>query len=135
MPHFYQNRVGSSSSSNSQRSAAVNPNDMDLSNVNHDDVIKAPTFHEEEPSSSSSSSSSQSDMMREFNRMKSELKKFQTEAAISALGSSSSSSSRVQVSKEEYDYCFKNRLCLKCKKANHMAKDCRSKYQALNLNQ
>ena len=135
MPHFYQNRGNSSSSSSSQRNATANSNDMDLSN---DDVIRAPTFHEEESSSSSSSSSSSQldNMMREFNRMKGELKKYQTEAAISALGSSSSnsSSSRVQVSKEEFEYCFKNRLCLKCKKANHMAKDCRSKYQALNLN-
>lgn len=133
MPHFYQNRGGASSSSHTQRSAAANPNDMDLSNINQDDTIKSLTFHEEE---SSSSSPAQTDMMREFHRMKGELKKFQAEAAISALGSSSSSSSsRVQVSKEEFEYCFKNRLCLKCKKPNHTAKDCRSKYQALNLNQ
>lgn len=134
MSHFYnQNRSGSNSSS--QRGAAASSsNDMDLSNINQDD-IRPPTFHDEDSSSSSSSSSGQSEMVREFNRMKNELKKFQTEAAISALGSSSSSaSSRVQVSKEEFEYCFKNRLCLKCKKSNHVAKDCRSKYQALNLN-
>ena len=128
--HFYQNRNGNGSSS-SNRHATTGPSDMDLSAINHDE-IKVPTFHEEE---SSSSSPGQTDMIREFNRMKSELKKFQTEAAISALGSSSSSSSssRVQVSKEEFEYCFKNRLCLKCKKPNHMAKDCRSKYQPLNM--
>ena len=71
-----------------QRNATASSNDMDLSAINQDDSIRPPTFHEEE---SSSSSSGQSEMMREFNRMKNELKKFQTEAAISALGSSSSS--------------------------------------------
>lgn len=129
MPHFYQNRSGTSSSS--QRSAAASSsNDMDLSNINEDDSVRPPVFHDEP-----SSSSSESERMREFNRMKNELKKYQADSSISALGSSSSSSSsRTPVSKEEFDYCFKNRLCLKCKKANHVAKDCRSKYQPLNLN-
>jgi hypothetical protein len=79
--------------------------------------------------------------MRELGRMKVELKKFQTQASISALGSSASSSSsssnsgtRVSVSKEEFDHCWKNRLCLNCKKASHVARDCRSKYQPLRLN-
>jgi hypothetical protein len=132
---FYQNRNGSSSSSSSsQRSTTSSSNDMDLSNINQDDVVKSPTFHDDP---SLSSSSSELDMIREFNRMKVELKKYQTDAAISALGSSSTSSSssfRTPVSKEEFEYCFKNRLCLKCKKSNHVAKDCRSKYQPLNLN-
>lgn len=122
--HFYQSRNGASSSS--QRNTTASSSDhMDLSVINQDDSIKPPTFHEEESSPSSGSA----DMIREYNRMKIELKKFQTEAAISALGSSSSS--RVQVSKEEYAHCWQNRLCLNCKKPNHIAKDCRSKYQPL----
>ena len=125
--HFYQNRNGASSSS--QRNTTASSSDhMDLSAINQDDSIRPPTFHEEESSPSSGSN----DMMREFNRMKNELKKFQTEAAISALGSSSSSSSsRVQVSKEEFEHCWKNRLCLNCKKPNHTAKECRGKFQPL----
>jgi hypothetical protein len=75
--HFYQSRNGNGLSS-SNRHATTGPSDMDLSAINHDE-IKAPTFHEEE---SSSSSPGQTDMIREFNRMKSELKKVQTEAAI-----------------------------------------------------
>jgi hypothetical protein len=116
------------------RTHAASSNDMDLSNINHDgqDDVKPPVFHEED----SSSSSSNNEMMREFNRMKNEIKKYQTQAEISAIAGSSSSSSsaqpgRVHVSKEEFDYCFANRLCLKCKKPNHRAVDCRSKYQPL----
>lgn len=131
--HFFQNRNGTSTTSNSQRSttASSTSSDMDLSAI-HQEEVKFPNFHEEEPSSTASGPTDMH-MMREFNRMKNELKKFQTEAAISALGSSSSSSSsRIQVSKEEFDYCWKNRLCIKCKKPNHKAKECRGKYQPLN---
>ena len=127
---------------------------MDLSNLNYHneqggyDDVKLPVFHEEDGSSSASSaSSSYGDVMRELNRMKAELKKYQAtqaaESQISAIGSSpklnpslrpqtsSNQSSRVQVSKEEFDYCFSNRLCLKCKKPNHRAAECRGKYQPL----
>ena len=124
------------SASAAPRASASSSNDMDISNVNHDgsaDEVRPPVFHEEDASVSSSTSG---DMTRELNRMRNELKKYQTQAAISAIGSSSSSSGssstgRVQVSKEEFDYCFANRLCLKCKKPNHRAVDCRSKYQPL----
>jgi len=115
------------------RAHAANSNDMDISNVNHNnqDDVKPPVFHEEDTPSSSSNN----ELMREFHRMKNEIKKHQTQAEISAIGSSSSSNSaqsgRVQVSKEEFDYCFANRLCLRCKKPNHRAVDCRSKYQPL----
>ena len=119
--------------SSAPRAHAASSNDMDISNVNHNnqDDVKPPVFHEEDTPSSSSNN----ELMREFHRMKNEIKKHQTQAEISAIGSSSSSNSaqsgRVQVSKEEFDYCFANRLCLKCKKPNHRAVDCRSKYQPL----
>lgn len=131
-------------------------NDMDISNVDSSATViedygekSSSSYQEEESESSISSASSSgpsSEMMREFNRMKSELKKFQTQAAISALGSSSSSSpsssssrtggnhaGRVPVTKEEFDYCFKNRLCIKCKKTGHVSRDCRGKVQPLNM--
>jgi Ty3 transposon capsid-like protein len=117
--------------------AAANSNDMDISNVNDHslDDVRPPVFHEDD--SASSSSVAAVDMTRELNRMKTELKKYQTQAAISAIGSSSSSSSAAQsgrvpgLSKEDFDYCFTNRLCLKCKKPGHRAAECRSKYQPL----
>jgi hypothetical protein len=130
--YSYSHRVGNGNSA-PRASSASNPTDMDISNINHDDV-RPPTFHEEDGSTSSSSSSSNSEVMREFNRMKGELKKYQAQAEISAIGSSSTSaaqSGRVQVSKEEFDYCFANRLCIKCKKPNHRAAECRGKYQPL----
>lgn len=134
--YSYSHRAGNGSSA--PRASASSSTDMDISNINHDDV-RPPTFHEEDgstmPSSSSSSSSSNhGEVMREFNRMKNELKKYQAQAEISAIGSSSTSaaqSGRVQVSKEDFDYCFANRLCLKCKKPNHRASECRGKYQPL----
>lgn len=127
------------SSASSRASASSSSSDMDISNVNHDgtiDEVRPPVFHEEDPTASSPTAG---DITRELNRMRNELKKYQTQAAISAIGSSSASSSssgsaqsgRVQVSKEEFDYCFANRLCLKCKKPNHRASECRGKYQPL----
>ena len=140
LSYFYNaaSRSGVSNSS-SQRVASSSSNDMDLSNIStdgsNDEMVRSPVFHEEESSISSVSSSSVD--MREYNRMKVELKKYQAEAAISAIGSSSSSSStsskRTPVSKEEFDYCMKNRLCIKCKKPNHIATNCYSKYQPLKL--
>lgn len=139
--YSYNSRSSTNSGSSASRTSASSSNDMDLSNVNYDiqdDYVKSPVFHEEDGSSSSSSISSvNNEVMKEFHRMKSELKKYQAQAEISAISSSSSSSTgsnrsnRVQVSKEEFDYCFANRLCLKCKKPNHRAADCRSKYQPL----
>ena len=142
VPQYSYNSRSTNSGSSASRtwSSASSSNDMDLSNVNYDiqdDYVKPPVFHEEDGSSSSSSISSVNhEVMREFHRMKSQLKKYQAQAEISAISSSSSStgsnhSNRVQVSKEEFDYCFANRLCLKCKKPNHRAADCRSKYQPL----
>ena len=138
---YFYNGVSRSgvSNSSSQRATSSSSNDMDLSNINtessNDEMVRSPgpVFHEEESSISSASSSSID--MREYNRMKVELKKYQAEAAISAIGSSSSStpSKRTPVSKEEFDYCMKNRLCIKCKKPNHIATNCYSKYQPLKL--
>jgi hypothetical protein len=129
----YTHRVGNGSSV-PRAASASSSTDMDISNVNHEsdghDDVKPPMFHEEDGSSSSSANGG---IMREFNRMKAELKKYQTQAEISAISSSTSStpSGRVQVSKEDFDYCFANRLCLKCKKPNHRAAECRGKYQPL----
>ena len=85
---FYRSNTAGNGSS-SQRAATAESNDMDLSNVNGDDStdesLRPPVFHEEE-SSSSSAPGSQDNMMREFNRMKAEVKKYQAEAAISAFG-------------------------------------------------
>lgn len=125
-------RNAGAGSSSAPRAHAASSNDMDISNVNHDggqDDVKPPVFHEEDTPSSSANN----EIMREFHRMKNEIKKYQTQAEISAINSSPRSvqSGRVQVSKEEFDYCFANRLCLKCKKPNHRAVDCRSKYQPL----
>jgi hypothetical protein len=124
-------------------------NSMDLSMLDHGDQSNdevessGPVFHgeEESPSSSSAVSKSQiSSLMREFNKMKNEVKKFQTQSSISALGASAASSSssssgggrtRVPVSKEEFEHCWSNRLCLKCKKPGHIARDCRSTMQNL----
>jgi hypothetical protein len=142
VPQYNYSSRSTNSGSSASRTGASSSNDMDLSNVNYDnqdEYVKPPVFHEEDGSSSSSSSSSANhEVMREFHRMKSELKKYQAQAEISAISSSSNSTStgshhpnRVQVSKEEFDYCFANRLCLKCKKPNHRAVDCRSKYQPL----
>jgi hypothetical protein len=140
-PQYYQsyNRTGASSS---RPAASGNGDAMDISNITTvgvgEDSVR---FHREEDDSPPPTDPAS--VLREYNRMKVELKKFQAQAAISALGSaaaassSSSSSSnrsstRIPVSKEEFDYCWKNRLCLKCKKPNHAARDCRSAYQPLN---
>ena len=142
-PLFYNSYNRSNTGGNgssSQRAATAGSSDMDLSNVNGDDStdesLRPPVFHEEE-TAPSSAPGSQVNMMRELNRMKAEVKKYQAQAAISAFGSSSSSSSsssaRTPVSKEVFDYCWKNRLCLKCKKPGHVASECRSKVQPLNL--
>ena len=93
--YSYNSRSTNSGSSAFSRTSASNSNDMDLSNVNYDiqdDYVKPPVFHEEDGSSSSSSISSVNhEVMKEFHRMKSELKKYQAQAEISAISSSSSS--------------------------------------------
>jgi len=141
----YSNRSTNSGNSTTRMSAPSSADSMDLSNVNydnHDDYhVKPPGIHEEVesfPSPMASISSVNNEVMKEFHRMKTELKKYQVQAEVSAINSSSTSSStgsnrsdRVQVSKAEFDHCFANRLCLKCKKPNHRAADCRSKYQPL----
>lgn len=130
-PQYFQyNRGGGSSSRAAPTSSS---SDMDLTNINNVSGEEEVKFHMEEDSPSPPN-----DMMREFNRMKGELKKYQAQAAISALGSAAAASSssvaksRVPVSKEEFDHCWKNRLCLNCKKPNHRASECRGTYKPLN---
>ena len=131
-PQYYQYNRGSSSSSRAAPTSSSS--DMDLSNINNAAGEEEVKFHMSEEESSPPLSN---DVMREFNRMKGELKKYQTQAAISALGnaaavSSSAAKSRVPVSKEEFEHCWKNRLCLNCKKPNHRASECRGTYKPLN---
>jgi hypothetical protein len=134
LPQSYSSKFGSNNHSNlnAPRAASSNSSDMDISSIESES--KLPVFHyDDEDSTSISSASSSSDMMKEFNRMKSELKKYQVQDAISAVSNNNSNTnpSRINVSREEFEYCWKNRLCLKCKRPNHKAIDCRSKYQPL----
>jgi Ty3 transposon capsid-like protein len=137
LPQSYSSKFSNNHSNAPRAASSSGSTDMDISNINieNDNNVKPPVFHyDEEDSTSISSASSSSDIMKEFNRMKSELKKYQVQDAISALNNNSgsnSSSSRINVSKEEFDHCWKNRLCLKCKKPNHKAVNCHGKYQPL----
>jgi hypothetical protein len=40
--------------------------------------------------------------------------------------SSASGHTRVPISKDEFERCWSNRLCLKCKKPGHIARECRT---------
>jgi hypothetical protein len=121
---------------------AESDNNMDLTMIEYSSGDEAEPSgpvgnaeHESVSSSSSAPKSQISSLMREFQKMKAEVKKFQTQASISALANSagrasspggSGGSRRVAVSKEEFDHCWNNHLCLKCKKPGHIARDCSS---------
>lgn len=128
--------VRSYTGSSSYRSAPPSEVAMDLSNLasgEAEDQFTPPTFHEEEPESVSSLPTA---FLREYQEMKAAIQKLtaqqRVQQSLSAVvgrakksSSSSSKGSRVPgISNDEFRRCWDNRLCLLCKKPDHIAANC-----------
>ena len=126
------------SGNSSHRGASSSETAMDLSNIASGDVedeVTMPTFHEEEPESSPSLPAA---FLREYQEMKAALQKLtvqhRVQQSLSAVvghhskggkKSSSSKNGRIPgISNEEFRRCWDNRLCLLCKKPDHIAANC-----------
>lgn len=125
----------------SYRGASSGEAAMDLSNIasgDTEDEIAMPTFHEEEPESASSAMPAA--FLREYQEMKAAIQKLtaqqRVQQSLSAVvghhskggkKSSSSKGARVPgISNDEFRRCWDNRLCLLCKKPDHIASNCPS---------
>jgi len=133
------------SSSNSSSSAP-----MELSNLTYngdgDSHVDESSFTDgsmhQEHESDQGSSPSVTELMSELQKLKKSLNAIHSsrggfgKSSSSLNGGASSSSSsgspsgnRVQLSKADYDYCWRNRLCFKCRKpisATHNARECKA---------
>jgi hypothetical protein len=133
--------VRSYTGNSSYRSAPPSEVAMDLSNLasgEAEDDFTMPTFHEEEPESVSAMPTA---FLREYQEMKAAIQKLTAQQrfqqSLSAVvghhskggkkssSSSSSKGSRVPgISNDEFRRCWDNRLCLLCKKPDHIAANC-----------
>ena len=108
------NRFFSPSSSSNSGSAP-----MELGNVNQQGNVNS------DDGSASSSSASPSVREQQLLNMISELQKGQVQQSINALFNKKKSINRIQnVSKEDYERCRNEGLCINCKKSGHIARDC-----------
>jgi hypothetical protein len=122
----------------SHRGPSSNETAMDLSNLasgEAEDDIAMPTFHEDESESASSMPAS---FLREYQEMKAAIQRLtaqqRVQQSLSAVvghhskggkKSSSSKGARVPgISNDEFRRCWDNRLCLLCKKPDHIAANC-----------
>ena len=113
---------------------------MDLSNLAsgeaEEDDVAMPTFHEDE---SESASSMPAAFLREYQEMKAAIQRLtaqqRVQQSLSAVvghhskggkkSSSSSKGARIPgISTDEFRRCWDNRLCLLCKKPDHIAANC-----------
>jgi hypothetical protein len=128
--HHQGNRSHGQSSYRSQSGSSSSQVAMDVSNVNQSEDgenFESPVFHEEKPEESPSDRV-QHQMVSLMEKLVGQQQSINALfAAVGSGGSKGGVGDRVpQVSKEEFDRCFKNRLCLKCKKPGHIARNCRS---------
>ena len=115
--------------------APTSNSDMDVSNINgEDEEFSSPVFHDEE--SSEPVSPLYASLMQQNQQMLAAIQKLtltqKSHSSISALASASEkvNKTRVQISPEEFNRCWTNRLCLKCKKSGHIAKNCTARLKA-----
>lgn len=125
------NRFHGTSSSSSSHGTSV---PMELSNVNQHGTSSADDGSQVENGSSSSSSTATSLREQQLLNIISELQKGQVQRSINAMFNNKNSNSKrnanriPNVSKEDYERCRSEGLCINCKKSGHIARDCTNNF-------